>query len=268
MSSLPPNAPPLDTSSTTTRSVGTPRTRRCRCGRPTRPARPSTRAATRSSPSPEGTASVDSGSRNACSMRWVWKTSWTTWALLASAPSTSPRAYALRDRTLSSVPHTASGAPGSIAGDRVGDRRGSTSYDTSTSSAAARACCRRLGDDDREHVAGVGRPPADRDHDRPVLVDDADAQLAGDVGGGEDRDDAVGGRRRGDVDRRHVGPGVVGEAQRGVQHAGHADVVDVAAVAEGELGAPRTSCRTRRSPRRAPARTTCPWRPLRSRRGS
>ena len=46
----------------------------------------------RSSPAPDGTASVDSGSRKACSMRWVWKTSWTVWALAASRPSTSPRA--------------------------------------------------------------------------------------------------------------------------------------------------------------------------------
>ena len=32
-----------------------------------------------------------------------------------------------------------------------------------------------------------------------------------------------------------VGAGVVGEPQRGVEHAGHADVVDVVAVAEREL---------------------------------
>ena len=32
-----------------------------------------------------GTARVDSGSRKACSTRWVWKTSWTVWAEAASA---------------------------------------------------------------------------------------------------------------------------------------------------------------------------------------
>ena len=53
----------------------------------------------------------------------------------------------------------------------------------------------RLGDDDRQHVAGVGGAPALGDEDRPVLVDDADPQLAGDVGGGEHGDDAR--RRRG-----------------------------------------------------------------------
>ena len=39
-----------------------------------------------------GTASVDSGSRKACSMRCVWNTSCTVWALAANAASTSPRA--------------------------------------------------------------------------------------------------------------------------------------------------------------------------------
>ncbi len=39
----------------------------------------------------DGTASVLSGSRNACSMRWVWNTSWTMCALADSAASTSPR---------------------------------------------------------------------------------------------------------------------------------------------------------------------------------
>ncbi len=67
-----------------------------------------------------------------------------------------------------------------------------------------------------------------------------DPQLAGDVGGGEDRLDAGGGERRGGVDGDDVGAGVVGEVQRGVQHAGHADVVDVAAVAERQLRRPRT----------------------------
>ena len=48
-------------------------------------------------PSGRGSASVDSGSRKACSMRWVWNTSCTTWALAARAASTSPpRVYAER----------------------------------------------------------------------------------------------------------------------------------------------------------------------------
>ena len=48
-------------------------------------------------------------------MRWVWKTSWTVWALAARAASTSPRAYTLRESTLSSVPQTATSAPAAMA---------------------------------------------------------------------------------------------------------------------------------------------------------
>ena len=44
-------------------------------------------------------------------------------------------------------------------------------------------------------------------------------------------------RGRGRVDLEHVGPGVVGEPERSVQHAGNPDVVDVVAVAERELDA-------------------------------
>ncbi len=47
-------------------------------------------------------------------------------------------------------------------------------------------------------------------------------------------DDAGRGERGGRVDGDDVGAGVLGEVQRGVQHPGHADVVDVVAVAEGE----------------------------------
>ena len=93
----------------------------------------------------------------------------------------------------------------------------------------------RLGDDDGHHVTGVAGATADGDHHRPVLLDDADVELAGDVGGGEDRDDAIGRGRGGWVDAEHVGTGVRGEVQRSVQRAGHAHVVDVAAIAERQL---------------------------------
>ena len=62
-------------------------------------------------PLPLGTARVDSGSKKACSMRWVWNTSWTVWALAARAASVSPRAYTERDSTLPSSCHTASSVP-------------------------------------------------------------------------------------------------------------------------------------------------------------
>ena len=108
MSSLPPNAPPLLTSSTVicwgsmasteaiwSRSSHTPWPPEYTC-------RPLFSV---------GAARVDSGSKNACSMRWVWNTSWMVWALAASAASTSPRAYTERDKTLPSSCHTASSAP-------------------------------------------------------------------------------------------------------------------------------------------------------------
>ena len=50
-------------------------------------------------------------------------------------------------------------------------------------------------------------------------VDDPDPEIAGDVGGGEDGDDARRGPCSGGVDAGDIGPGVVGEAQGGVQHA-------------------------------------------------
>ena len=75
-----------------------------------------------------------------------------------------------------------------------------------------------LGDDDGKDITGERGPPTDGDHHRPVLVDDPDTQLAGDVGGGEHGDDAVGSHRSGRVDGDHVGPGVGREVQSGVEH--------------------------------------------------
>ena len=81
----------------------------------------------------------------------------------------------------------------------------STSYPTSISVCRIAGLLARLGDDDRQQIAGVARATADRDHDRPVLVDDADAQFAGDVGSSEHRDHTRRGRRRRRVDRRDLG---------------------------------------------------------------
>ena len=93
MSSFPPNAPPFETSSVVIRCVESRASRRCRCGRPRCPGRRNTRTGSgRRGPSPRtGTASVDSGSRKACSMRWVWNVSVTVCGRRAAA-STSPRA--------------------------------------------------------------------------------------------------------------------------------------------------------------------------------
>ena len=89
MSSLPPNAPPLETSSTVTSSVLSPSSEAIWSRSSHTPWPPEY---TYSSPSSVMVASVVSGSRKACSMRWVWNTSCTVWALRASAASTSPRA--------------------------------------------------------------------------------------------------------------------------------------------------------------------------------
>ena len=138
MSSLPPNAPPLDTSSTVMRSASTVEDRRDLVA--VVPDALTTRVHVHAAVGRRGTASVDSGSRNACSMRWVWYTSCTTCALAANAASTSPRAYTERDSTLPSRPHTASS---SVATASAGSVMGvSGAYSTSTSAAARRAISR------------------------------------------------------------------------------------------------------------------------------
>ncbi len=92
-----------------------------------------------------------------------------------------------------------------------------------------------VGHDQGEDVARVGRAPAHGDEHRPVAVDQPHPQLARHVGGGDDPDDAVDGLGLGRVDRQHVGPGVLGQHDGGVQQAGHPQVVDVGLVAQREL---------------------------------
>ena len=94
-----------------------------------------------------------------------------------------------------------------------------------------------VGDHDRQHVAEVRGATALGDHHRPVLVDDADASGGGDVGSGEDRMDAVDVERSRPVDAHDVRTSVVGEAQRAVQHAGGAHVVDEVPRADRKLAA-------------------------------
>ena len=135
-SSLAPNAPPVGTCVTRTRSSGTPRNEEiwrrssqtpCPCEKTSR------------RPSPPGTASDDSGSRKACSMNCVLKDSLTTCAAPARAASTSPRSTRETDSTF--PPSCSSGAPS--ASDWNGSVTGSsTSYSTSTSAAAVRAAWR------------------------------------------------------------------------------------------------------------------------------
>ena len=119
-------------------------------------------------------------------------------------------------------------------GDRIGDRPQDVVLDVHhRRRASGRLPVGR--DDDREHVAEVRRGSAFGDEDRPVGVDDADPQLAGNVGRGEHRLHPGFGGRGGRVDAQDPRPRVVGEPQRAVQQAGHPHVVDVVAVAEREF---------------------------------
>ena len=166
-------------------------------------------------------------------MRWVRKTSSTTWALAASAASASPRRYS-RHREGVGV-----GAPdrelGVVeGGDGIGQRpqhavrrRRPARPRRAPAAAVSATTMARTS-------PGVGRAAALGDHDRPVGVDDADPQRAGDVRRGVDGDDAGRGARRLDVDAVDVGAGVVGQAERGVEQPGHAEVVDVAPIAQRE----------------------------------
>ena len=91
-----------------------------------------------------------------------------------------------------------------------------------------------LGHHHGEDVPGVRGALADGNHDRPVGNDDADPHGGRDVGRREHGDHTVGTECVGGVDRQDVGPGVCRQVQRGVEHARHPDVVDVAAIAQRE----------------------------------
>jgi hypothetical protein len=95
-----------------------------------------------------------------------------------------------------------------------------------------------LGRHRRQEVAHVRRDLALGDELPPVLLDRPLHPLAGHVLPGRDGDDPgvrLGLRR---VDAHHLGPGVVAEPQRRVQHARDHHVVDVPMVAERQLVAP------------------------------
>lgn len=78
-------------------------------------------------------------------------------------------------------------------------------------------------------AAREGKPVA------PVLADEADPQVAGDVGRGLDAHHARKCLGRGDVHAEDVRAGMLGEFERRVRHAGQRDVVDVMVVAQREV---------------------------------
>ena len=233
MSSLPPNAPPLDTSSTVTRPRLDAEHRGDLVAVVPHPLPAGVHVHGRL-PSASGTASVDSGSRKACSMRWVWNTS-------------CDDVCAGRERGVDVAPlvrghrqHVAVGAPhrdlGVVEGrDRVGERPQHVVVDVDELGRRPRLLA-GLGHDDREHVAGVGRAAALGDEHRPVLVDEPDPQLAGTSAAVNTATTPARPAAPMSISMRRTSARAWSvEAEGGVQHPGHPDVVDVAAVAERQL---------------------------------
>ena len=97
---------------------------------------------------------------------------------------------------LADAEHVAGGVPHGDGGawlqrgDGVGDGLVHLVADLDGRSRSTRQLA-RLGHHHGQDVARIAGASPDGDHDRPVLVDDADQQLAGQIGGREDR----GGRR-------------------------------------------------------------------------
>ena len=164
-----------------------------------------------------GTATVDSGSRKACSTRWVWKTSCTVCTEPGeSGVDVAPRVHRAGEHVALELPDRVLGIVD--RGARVGDRTERLVGDIDELGRFARGLP-RVGDDDGEDVAEIrGAAPLGDEHG-PVGVDDPDAQLTGDVGGGEHGLDTRQGACGRGVDAEHVGSGVVGEPEGAVQHA-------------------------------------------------
>ena len=190
MSSLPPKAPPLGTSSTSTVPRAGRGTRPPAGGRRRCPA-PACRAAAGRPAS--GSASALSGSRKRCSMRCVCHVPLTTCALAASAASTSPRRMTECDSRLACVGLTC-GAPGCERRRGLEHRREQLVLDVDQRRGLARGV-RVDGGDGGEHVADAAHLLAFGDEARPVVLEEAVPALARHVGGGRDRDDARQGAR-------------------------------------------------------------------------
>ena len=118
--------------------------------------------------------------------------------------------------------------------DRIGDRPQHVVVDVDQRRRSS-GCLAVLGHHDRQHVTEIGRATAYRDHHGPVLVDDAHPQFAGHVGRGQHPYHPGNGEGSGRVDPYNVGPGVIAQAQRPVQQAGHDQVVDIGAATDGQV---------------------------------
>ena len=200
-------------------------------------------------------------------MRWVWNTSCTRCVLPGERGlDIAAGVGRAREHVAVEAPHRVLGVVD--CGDRVDDRAERLVGDLDQ---LRRGPGRLLvlGDDQREHVAEVGRAPALRDEDRPVLVDEADPQLAGDVGGGEHPHDARGGLGAAVVSMPHdVGAGVrrPGAPRRAASRRGGCR--RRSPCRRGRARRPRSACRWCRCRRARPGSSTRPWPGARPRRGS
>ena len=239
MSSLPPNAPPFDTSSTVTRDRSS-----CEHRGDVVAVVPHALAtgvhvqrASSIARSPDGTASVDSGSRNACSMRCVRNVSCTVNALAASSAVDVARG---RRRSTDSVfdvgaPHAQRRIVGE-RGDRVGVRAVHVVADRRPARprrAPARAVsATTIASTSPAHEV---RPPTGIITGQSLWISPTRSSPGMSAAVSTATTPSAASAAAASIDG-DVGAGVVGEPQRGVEHAGHADVVDVPAVAERELG--------------------------------
>ncbi len=97
-------------------------------------------------------------------------------------------------------------------------------------------CLPVVGYDHGEDVTEVRGAASLGDEHRPVGVDDADAQVTGNVGGCEDGMDPVDCLCCRGVDPDHIGAGMVGEVECSVQQTVRIHVVDERPVAQGQFG--------------------------------
>ncbi len=190
-------------------------------------------------PSARAGQRVASGSRKACSIRWVVKRLRVTKAEPASAASASPTLISARWRTFPGK--VTCGAPGFRAS-KTSVTGGSTSYSTLIRAAASRAASSVVGGHGGQHVADEAGGLALGDEDRPVLRDGAHAPLGRDVL-----------RRRGPAPR--PAPPGPRRRRRGAPWRGGGR-----RSAARRRASPAPSCRPRRPARPAPPRGRCTWR--------
>ena len=93
----------------------------------------------------------------------------------------------------------------------------------------------RLGHDQRQHIADITRRLADRDHQRPILLDQADMPVAGHILSRENTQHARMRQRRAQVHRLDERARVIAELQRADLHAVYADVIDITMLPQHQI---------------------------------